>query len=147
MKKLITICLIMAATFATQAQNKELNKEETIEYIKKLAHSISDSRIVDVTLNGKMLEKHWDSGTVDRFELKPFGEYMVVKTPNMYFNHSDHEGGYGIIESADKYKKIEHFCVFAIFNLSNEDEANRMGKALNHLMKLLQTDNSDPFGN
>jgi hypothetical protein len=128
MKKIITICLIMAATFTMQAQKKELNKEETIAYINK----IFDGKMV-ISMMGKTLNYEKSNEKID---LDPHG---VISIKNNYLKH------------LEKHNYFIHYDYGSIndtlYCTSVESDANRLKKAFEHLLELLKTDDSDPFGN
>lgn len=128
----------MAASLSMHAQKKELNKEETMEYIKKLANSLSRN-IVDVTLNGEMLEKHWETGVIDKIKLNT-NEYIIV---SVIGGDSHNKNYYNIKPDGIRDNDFKEI----IFTAAEQYDADRMAKALNHLLKLLRTDDSDPFGN
>lgn len=131
MKKFITICLIMAATFVMQAQKNELNKEETVAYIEKL-YKANYYQVSSVSLDGGILVvvEEGKSGKSEkiRHEIKnsPFRIHQIED--QFFIDHNN-----------DKY-----FMWF----LKTKTDAERMKKALEHLQKLIQTEGSDdPFGN
>jgi hypothetical protein len=128
MKKLITICLIMATTFAMQAQKKELNKEETVAYINKIFDGKMVISMMGKTLNYERSNEKIDLNSDGVISIKH--NYLEHLEKHNYFIHYD----YGNIHDT-------------LYCTSFESDASRLKKAFEHLLELLKTDDSDPFGN
>lgn len=142
MKKLITICLIMAATFAMQAQKKELNKDETIEYIDKLwKSSFIDAPSlapISVKVDGKIIEvKNYDEN-VDG----GIAKRRSTITGSTIFEITSFKPKYTDLNYSITIRKEE-----ILDGISTYEDASRLKRALEHLQKLLETDDSDPFRN
>jgi hypothetical protein len=136
MKKLITICLLLATAFSVnaQAQNAPLNKQQTVDYIEKLfkaAFKQGAFKVNSVTLDGKILHATFSDGNINRTDLSE-DNLLVILGPK-----SD---GYHIKFSPENEKMI--FCCIQL-----EADAKRLKKALEHLIEILKTEKStDPFG-
>jgi hypothetical protein len=147
MKKFITICLITVATFVMHAQKKELNKEETCAYIEKIivnaakaAHDhpgekFTTQKIESLNIEGKVLTMRYDDNDVYRIELNPYAQ-ISVDYKYLLNNYS-----------AGKWYVVKVGSDVISNKITIESDANRLKKALEHLLELLKTDHSDPFGN
>lgn len=131
MKKLITIFLIMATTFAMQAQKKVLNKEETVEYLKNMmVHDYwktkyDEEMCTDLSVDANIIKIKF----IERFS------FMNQKIEvNSYSKPINSDGGI-------YYRNV------LLFASDIESEADRFKRAFEHLLELLKTDDSDPFGN
>jgi hypothetical protein len=121
-----------------QAQNAPLNKQQTLDYIEKLykASRSKDTRyvIASVTLDFKTLQVNYSTGTVRRAHLEDNRLLEVYYIGNDEYNVS--------YEASNESKDI----IFS--GIQNESDANKLKKALTHLIEILKTEkNTDPFGN
>jgi len=140
MKKLITICLLMATVFTVKAQ--QLTFEETVKYInnnlEKPNQIIADKsgNITVVKYNERFNFFDLDTNvvyysTADKRELG-----LELET----YNVSDGSKGYQITANVDK----NNIALISHFN--NQIVADRVFKALLHLRSLC-TQIKDPFQN
>ena len=142
MKKLITICLLLATAFIVnvQAQNAPLNKQQTLEYIEKLYKETFEYNpdknftVFNVTLDGKILQVIYSNGLKSRIELFSNQTLTITKDDPKY--------GYDIIYNPP-IKNNKNILT----HISLESDAKRLKKALEHLIEILKTEKStDPFG-
>ena len=131
MKKLITICLIMAATFATQAQEKGPSKEETVAYLNKMTTEKIDLK----------------DGTSSRLSFSVEGKMIKIRyIPEFSFMNEDIEiNAYSTAEIKDG-DAIFYRSIF-IYETKSTSDLSRFKKAFDHLLYLVNNDKSDPFGN
>ena len=142
MKKLYTICLLIATVFSVNAlaQNAPLNKQQTLDYIEKLfkesfIYGESLVKVVSVTLDNKILQVNLSDGAKSRNELL-LNQLLMIKKSNMAANR--YHIGYYFEGKAD---------VNVLYHISAESDANRLKKAIEHLIEILKTEKStDPFG-
>jgi hypothetical protein len=137
----------MSSIFAMQAQKKELNKEETVAYIEKIivnadkaAHGHPGEKyntvnIENLTLEGKVLTMKYEDNGVYMTELNP---YAQVSVDYKYIGNNYSAGKWYVVKVGS-----EVICS----KITIESDANRLKKAFEHLLELLKTDDSDPFGN
>lgn len=135
MRKLFTICFIMATVFAVNAQ--ELTKEETLNYIKEVYEPInevwiaSDSRYV-VPLNLDSLQLKNDR-LIYYFNYKKEKEVVIVAIISG-----------DIIVSGSNLKNTSINKEFMHVQSGNESFLVNLKKAVIHLQKFIT---KDPFGN
>jgi SNF2 family DNA or RNA helicase len=142
MKKLILFCIILLGTLSSlQAQNAPLNKQQTLEYIEKLfkdSYSWGDYYIKSISLKGNTLEWYsTNSNEKHRVYISKLNYLIVEKQDRGACNFPYHP--YFDI-SGDKGEYI-------LGGIMLESDANRLKKALEHLIEILKTEKStDPFG-
>lgn len=134
MKKLITICLLLAIPLSVnaQAQNTPLNKQQTLDYIEKLfkaTYRYEDDKVLSVTLDEKTLNISITGGNVFRRDLTRLESLTIdLVAP-----------GYNVSYPSDKLE--------ILFAIQIEADAKKLKKALEHLIEILKTEKSkDPFG-
>jgi hypothetical protein len=141
MKKLILFCIILLGTLNnTQAQNASLNKQQTLDYIEKLykasfRHTPDITFVVtSVTLDNKTLQVKHSNGIIYRTPLEDARLLKVSFIEDL-----------GYLVSYEASTKLKDTIFFSV---QNESDANKLIKALNHLIAILKTEkNTDPFGN
>lgn len=117
-----------------QAQKSApLNKQQTVDYIEKLAkisYKYQNFTITTIGLNGKNLTITYSDGEIVRKDLQlPYALKIAKK-----------DCGYAVAFDTVEEK-------FIIGCLQLEDDAKRLKKALEHLIEILKTEkNTDPFG-
>lgn len=136
MKKLLTICLLLAATFTVNAQ--QMNFDETVNYINdKLECCAVYKNKISVTRNGEI---KWSDNRINLFDLLPI---IVSKRTDFLMEnsgirlkefHADYAIWFDIATS--NYELLTKFNVQA--------DAERVFKALVHLRSLC-TKEKDPF--
>ena len=144
MKKLITICLIITATFTVNAQN--ISFEETVKYINdKITCCATEvgtlSTGIQVFPNGYISIKH----TNKKYDIS-FNFFDLVKpAPEYVCDNCDNGIGitHGYPTSVAFYIK-PNFTV--LINFATEAEAQRVLKAFLHLRSLC-VKTKDPFQN
>lgn len=140
MKKLITICLLIAIAFNAnaQTQNTSLNKQQTLDYIEKLFKANYESsdnlKVTEFKLDGKILS--WKSQVIGiRVDLSKVtsletSQYGTVYNPNYQV-----------------FYKTNNDRIAVLTWVRVESDAKRLIKALEHLIELLKKETSnDPFG-
>lgn len=133
MKKLIILCILIIGTQHLQAQERTpLNKEQTLDYIEKLAKSsykLKDFEILTIEMDGKNIAITFNDGEIERKNLNLPYPLFISKQKCGFYVLYDNESSDAIIG-----------C------LQLEDDAKRLKKALEHLIEILKTEkNSDPF--
>jgi hypothetical protein len=144
MKKLITICLLIATVFTVNAQ--QMNFDETVKYINEkllLQYNVKNSIVADKSgniyveaYNKKFNFYDLDTNSIhyDDAEKRESGLEL-----NSYGTGHNGEGrGYQITANIDKYN------IALISHFDNQKDAERVFSALLHL-KSLCTKTKDPF--
>jgi hypothetical protein len=139
MKKLLTICLLIATTFSVKAQ--EMNFEETVKYINEKMICCNDFSNYDTLIAKKDGTINWCKNQKDC-------------TVNLFDLYDKYSGGVSILEHSNG---IERLSVNGIINfristsdfkrfaqIENEKEQIRVYNALIHLRSLC-TKAKDPF--
>ena len=135
MKKLITICLLLATTFASNAQ--QMNFDETVKYINDKIECCAESKgTISVTRNGEI---RWDQWRINLFDLVPF----PTKSASILMENS----GIQLWDFGTFYKihfqiTKEEFKCPTYFK--SQADAERVFKAYIHLRSLC-TKEKDPF--
>ncbi len=133
MRILVTICLFTASVFSLniQAQNKPLNKQQTLDYIEsvyKQAYSYKDNKLTNISLDGNILKLSFNNGNNDNCNLftpEPLKVGLKNNGYNVYFSEQ----------------------IVILYCIQTETDAKRLKKALEHLIEILKTENNtDPFG-
>lgn len=135
MKNLLTIFVLFLGfgmQFLQAQKSIPLNKQQTVDYIEKLAkisYKFGNFKISSIGLDGKNLMITYSDGEINRKDLSlPY----ALKITNKDF-------GYNVAYDNDSKKLIG--C------LQLEDDAKRLKKALEHLIEILKTEkDADPFG-
>jgi hypothetical protein len=139
MKKLITICLFMATTFAVNAQDKKPNFEETVKYIDNLVGSHKSSLKHHYVF--KFTAKKNGEITFNYVNKNPISMNLFNMTENIYINETP-----GI--SSSRYLRFT-FVGNDKYYLNLEDDkledCRKLKKAFEHLQSLC-TKEKDPFG-
>ena len=151
MKKLLTICLIMATVFTVNAQ--ELNFDETVKYIK------------DNLIKYKMYQLQDGGATnlhcsIDDFKAKQNGEIVFVNTSGSSIGcgetiinlfEKDKKTGQAIEVKYEIFWTTDHRIAFGsnfhyqlISSNASPDVLTRLAKAFNHLRSLCKKE-KDPF--
>lgn len=137
MKKLILFITILLCTLnGIQAQNAPLNKQQTLEYIEKVFKECykvdeTSTKPERVILDNKILQVNLSSGKKSRVELLSNQPLLIKKDPTFDRYHIG-------------YNNVNQYILYCI---STEYDANRLKKALEHLIEILKTEkNTDPFG-
>jgi hypothetical protein len=141
MKKLILLCFILLCSLNnTQAQNAPLNKQQTLDYIEKLYKASFRFKrdltfvVTSVTLDNKTLQVNYSNGIKYR---TPLEDDRLLKVKFIA------DEGYQV--SYEASEKLKDVC---FSSLQIESDANKLKKALTHLIEILKTEkNTDPFGN
>ena len=159
MKKLITICLILATTFTVKAQDGKPSKEQTIEYLKSVLLGVEGGRslegaagrpslldfLYDIKLEGCILKIKYGSQ-----EIK-YGKKLPKEINTDYGQEID----FSIIESFKfKFEELSgdwrnyNENLYLYFDQKNQknnyvvgfyckpEDSEKVLKALNHLRKL-----------
>lgn len=145
MKKiLLAFAIYFVTSFVTNAQTPPLNKQQTIEYIDKeyknafKRPSQPTFKIIKVELDKKILVRTFENGDRARNDLSNLTNLKVEK-----FSRLSSELGNGLYYIVEEGKEIENSLLGFI---ELELDANRLKKALEHLIKLVKTEKSiDPF--
>ena len=133
MKKHILILIFLIGAHHLQAQEPApLNKDQTLDYIEKLAKSsykLKDFKISSVEIDGNNIAITYNDGEIVRKDLNlPYP--LVI---------SKQKCGFHVLYDNESIDAI-------IGCLQLEDDAKRLKKALEHLIEILKTEkNSDPF--
>lgn len=142
MKKLILLIILSIGTQSLQAQNAQLSKQQTLDYIEKLFKASykydADAQVViiNVILDGKTLQVNISSGIKER-KLLDGNRNLEVSSQNFIG-----ENKYMISYNSSKEPKD-----ILLWNIQTEEDAKRLKKALEHLIEILKTEkNTDPFG-
>lgn len=137
MKKiLIAFVICVVSTYVGKAQTPQFNKHQTINYIDNLFKQSftkeAGQTISNVSLDAKVLNISMVTGQNFRFDILALTSLIIKK-------HDGYNSFY--ITSSQEEKSIFWF-------ISLESDANRLKKALEHLIELLKTEKStDPFDN
>lgn len=123
----------IAITFVTKSQPPALNKQKTLEYINDLYSKATKFQSLGIayTLDNKILVKSYLSSSYapERFDL--------LKV-SLMLNYLEQDKSYTLF---DKNKGM-------LVGILIESEANRLKKALEHLIELVKNEkNTDPFDN
>jgi hypothetical protein len=134
--KILTFILFLFANAAALAQTPPLNKQQTLEYINKLyINSYVSSfdvniKVKSVTLDNEVLVITFNDGQASRHEITKLTKLEVMQRTET--------GAYFLTD--------KHEVIFAA--LQHEVDANRLKKALEHLIDLLKAEKGpDPFDN
>lgn len=133
MKKHILILIFLIGTQHLLAQERTpLNKEQTLDYIEKLAKSsykLKDFKISSVEIDGNNIAITFNDGEIIRKDLSLPYPLAISKK----------ECGFSV-----HYENDSRDVIFVCLQL--EDDAKRLKKALEHLIEILKTEkNFDPF--
>ena len=136
MKKIVLFFIILLGTLSSlQAQNAPLNKQQTLEYIEKLykeTYQFNENKVLSVTIDGKILVIKFSSDGISRRDLS--------KADSLFLGKPNSSGHFDIRFVSEYYAQI--LCCIQL-----EADANRLKKALEHLIEILKTEKStDPFG-
>lgn len=136
-KLLITSLLLFAGIYSSYAQTPSLNKQQTIDYISDLYRKSftmeAGQSVFGVSLEGKVFSVSLVSGKKFRTDLSTLNLLVVKK----------HEGYNSFYISSLPDDKVS-----ILWFISPETDANRLKKALEHLIELVKAEKStDPFDN
>jgi hypothetical protein len=159
MKKIITICLLIATTFTVKAQDGKPTKEQTISFMNRTLKSTigfegKDGKIVEIELNQNKYylktyydlggsgfysnfissEFPWESLIVDQFEVN--GNNLRIIFSQNYRNK------YKIDDQPEKEQFISSLDMTLPF-----DKIESFKKACLRLAEIAKEENKDPFQN
>lgn len=136
MKNLFTLFVLFfgfGMQFLQAQTSAPLNKQQTVDYIEKLAkisYKHQSWTITNVGLNGKSLTITYSDGEIVRKDLQLPYPLKIAKK----------DCGYAVAFDTVEEK-------FIISCLQLEDDAKRLKKATEHLIEIFKTEkNTDPFG-
>lgn len=137
MKKLITICLLLATSFTVKAQ--DLSFEETVKYINDKIVCCSESKNVTITAkkDGIITYRGSSYNFFDLIKDEREG-HRLPDSNGIYIFYNEPSGTYGVSlkESANSLPTLTRF--------GNQKDAERVYNALQHLRSLC-TKEKDPF--
>lgn len=138
MKKLLTICLLLATTFTAKAQN--MSFEETVKYINEKLACCLDNKDVRLTAKKDGTVSFWGNTfnffDLEDFTLSNYEKKLTLKTSNGIKVYLDESSGYyGTMFNTSSWSKL-------LFR--DEINAERVYNALLHLRSLC-TKTKDPF--
>jgi putative NADPH-quinone reductase len=135
-KTILLFILVIGVQTQLQAQNTPMNKQQTLDYVERVFKSsfkYKDVKILGVSLDGKILVISTSIGGNVRKDLSKLESLEVIKDDTVYFDYS-------VRNSLKTSSQI-------LWSIQTEADANRLKKALEHLIKILKTEkNTDPFG-
>jgi hypothetical protein len=153
MKKLLTICLIMATVFTANAQDRKPTKEQTLEYLQSVILGVRGGRIFipdgegetyslyEMKLDGCILKMKNAEGDVrsslmkksdgiqeiDLSEVESF-RFTIEKPISDFKNYNDNLYLYYATKKSKSYYIVGFYCA--------PENSEKVLKALNHLRKL-----------
>lgn len=166
MKKLITICLLLATAFSVNAQTKKLGKEETIAYLDRVL-KLSNGEIFKRANNPNPTALSECSFAFDliTYTCKVSDEDNHEYTTNVFYSNIKWESCNGvlIVNSSDSYSDnlIDVKIIFDMkykFTMDKhiyfendmylkilKTKADSFKKAIERLVEIAKEENKDPF--
>jgi len=147
MKKIFLAFLVLfSVAYTAKAQTPPLNKQETLDYISKIYKSTHlrptqpQWKVEKVHVDAKVLIITYIDGTLERKDFLNLKNLIVAKSEETSLEPGN--GLYYIVEDGKDIKSNIFMCI------QLESDANRLKKALEHLIELVKAEKStDPFDN